>query len=503
VKPDQERIVAAFNQGRVAGVGPVERVDTHLSHVFLARDRVYKLKRAVRLPFVDFSTLEQRRAACEAELAVNRRTAGDLYLGVLPVTISPDGAFALGGHGEIADWVVAMRRFDGDQQFDRLAAAKKLTVARIEETVSRIAAMHAEASVSKGMGHAADYRAIIRELRHTEEEGAQRLGLNSASSDLFARLDSELVRVGALIERRRIAGFVRRGHGDLHLRNICLFEGRPTLFDALEFDERLATTDVLYDFAFLLMDLKKVGLSDHANAAMNRYWDAAGEDEEALALLGFFSALRAAVRMAVAVAAGDLAEAQAYRVLALRLVDRSAPIVVAIGGLSGVGKTAVARALAARLPGPFGARILRTDVLRKQQLGLRETEKAPLETYTPPMRAKIYVALIARAKAALAHGASVIVDATFEIPESRKALDAVDRAALHAFWLTAPTSMRVARIVGRRGDASDADAAIAAAQREPKTLVEIWRRVDAGRAVEAIIEDIAKDLGARAGAAPH
>jgi uncharacterized protein len=497
----QEALVAAFTAGSVVGAPrPITRVDTHLSHIFMTGDLAFKLKRAVRLPFADFESCEARRAACEAELAVNAPLAGPLYLDVRPVTRATDGGFCIGGGGKVIDWVVAMRRFDQSDQFDQLARAGKLTRALLEGAVDVVARAHAATPANLLVGHTADYRHVIQGLRETEEHGAARLGLHAASPLLFERLDFELTHVSELIEQRRRQGKVRRGHGDLHLRNLCVFQGVPTPFDALEFDARLATTDVIYDVAFLLMDLRRIGLAAHANAAMNRYWDVANEDESALALLPFFMALRAAVRMAVAVETGDLTEAKTYRALSLDLLERRRPVVLAIGGLSGVGKSAVAEAVAPRLPGPAGARLLRTDVLRKRMANLRLDEKAEEKIYAPERRAEVYREMGTRAAATLHAGESVVADATFQSGSSRDLIaDAARGALFHAYWLEAPLSVRAARVSSRVGNASDANVAIAAAQEEPRDLPGLWRRVDADRPVDAVVAEILRELSSGGG----
>ena len=492
----QRELVTAFTAGLVAGApAPITRIDTHLSHVFLTGEVALKLKRALRLPFVDFESRDARRAACEAELVVNRPLAGRLYLDVRPVTRSAQGGFQIGGAGPVVDWIVAMRRFDQAQQFDRLARAGALTQDNVEGAVDRLVEAHAAASPNREAGHAADYRNVIHGLRKTEEHGAAKLGLQAESPILFGRLDVELTNVSALIEERSQEGKVRRGHGDLHLRNICLFEGRPTLFDALEFDSRLATTDVIHDLAFLLMDLRRVGLAGHANAAMNRYWDATGESETALKLLPFFMALRSAVRMAVAMEAGDLSEAQGYRALALRLIDRRPPMLLAIAGLSGSGKSAVAKALAPHLPAPAGARLLRTDMLRKRRANFPPDKEAGEDTYSVEQRLKVYREMTERAAAAVNAGASAVVDATFLIDSTRDLiLDAARGVRFHAYWLDVPLAVRVARVSKRIGDVSDADIAVAAAQEEPRSLSGPWRRVNADRPLDEIVAEIARDL---------
>jgi uncharacterized protein len=491
----QDDLLFAFSEGRVAGVpSPVERVDTHLSHVFLSGDHAFKLKRAVRLPFVDFSTVDRRRAACQAELDINRRLRSPFYVEATAVTQDGGGRFRLGGDGDIVDWAVVMRRFDQSQQFDVMAREGVLSVDLVERAASRIVDIHAGAPATTLAGHAADYRQVIRTLRRTEQQAAEHLGLEPGAPAPYDPLDRELARVDALIESRRAQGKVRRVHGDLHLRNICLFEGEPTPFDALEFDERMATTDVLYDLAFLLMDLRRLDLPEHANAAMNRYWDATGEDEEALQLLPFFTSLRAAVRMVVAVEAGRLEEAQEYRDVAFRMLEQTSPTLVAIGGLSGVGKSAVARAVAPLLAGPAGARVLRSDILRKRSLGLKPLEMAGAEAYAPAQRASIYRELTVHAKSAMAAGASVVADATFRVSTTREAIACAGGPNSFAFWLDAPLQVRLARIGRRSGDASDADAAVAMKQEEPGDLGGGWRRLDARRTVGELAADITEEM---------
>jgi uncharacterized protein len=339
-------------------------------------------------------------------------------------------------------------------------------------------------------GHVADYRHIIHQLRRTEAHGADRIGLTVSHASPYGQLDSELSRIGSTLEHRRRFGRVRRTHGDLHLRNLCIFEGKPMPFDALEFDERLATTDVLYDLAFLLMDLRCNNLPRQTNAAMNRYWDASGEDEEALGLLPFFMSLRAAVRMAIAVEAGQLEEADQYRALAIALLHQPAPICIAIGGLSGSGKSAAAFEVAPHLPGPAGGRILRTDVLRKRAARLSLQERAPSANYAPDRREKIYEALLAHAVAARRAGASVILDGTFVSGKARDLLRFAEGKAIHRFWLEAPLDVRRARVAARTGDASDADIGVVLTQREPASLGEGWRRLDAQRPPQAIAAEI-------------
>lgn len=487
----QALVLDALAEGKIEGIpAGATRLDTHLNHIFLLGDYAYKIKRAIRLPFVDFSALDQRRAACQAECDINQRFGCPFYIGVEAISERSDGSFIFAGDGVAVEYAVVMRRFDQSQQFDELARAGRLTIAQIEQTAECIVDLHAKAQRVATAGHAADYRHIVRQLHQTEIDGATRLGLAAADSSPFDQLDHELTRLSPLLENRREAGKVRRCHGDLHLRNLCLFEGRPTPFDALEFDDRMATHDVLYDLAFLLMDLQACDMARHANAAMNRYWDYAGEDERALQLLPFFMALRAAVRMAVAVEAGKLDEAQLYRSLSQRLLNPGASRCAVIGGLSGSGKSTVAAKVACRLQGPAGARLLRSDVLRKRKLGLRLEQAAPGAMYAPEQRDALYPDLAASADLALHANASVVVDATFQSAAARASIAKIESSVMRAFWLDAPLGLRIARVANRAGDASDADASVLAKQEEPADLGPEWLRLDAARPPRDIAVDI-------------
>ena len=492
----QADLIAAFEEGRVDGVNlAAPRIDTHISHIFLTTDSAFKLKRAVTLPFLDFSTLAQRHAACLAELEVNRAFAGDMYLGVRPIVRGEAGRFQIDGEGEPVDWVVEMKRFDQQDQFDELTRAGRLTPALINQTADVIAAAHEAAEPVQTAGHTADFRAIIRELQSTETHGAEQMGLGVGDRSIFDELDTELSHIDPLIEARRRNRKVKRTHGDLHLRNICLFEGRPTPFDALEFNDRLATTDQLYDLAYLLMDLVRLGHLRDANRLMNRYWDMAGEEESAFRILPFFMALRAAIRMAIDVEAENLEEANIYRQLAHRLIKRQASQFVCIGGLSGVGKSTIAEALAPCLPGVAGARLLRSDVLRKRALG-RDPE-APLNdpgAYSADARAQVYEDLFAHGRRAYEAGSSVILDATFQTHEARATACELGPVSVAGIWLEAPLDVRLSRIAGRVADPSDADANVAQAQKSPDELGEplgtCWHQVDASGSPDAVVRHI-------------
>jgi predicted kinase len=296
------------------------------------------------------------------------------------------------------------------------------------------------------------------------------------------------------MERRRTGGMTRRCHGDLHLGNICLVDGEPTLFDAVEFNDRIACCDLLYDLAFLVMDLWDRGHRRHANRALNRYLWRTG-DWDGIALLPLFLSCRAAVRAktsawAAAVQEGDgeagrrRTEAGAYLDLALAALDRPAPGLLALGGLSGTGKTTLALALApGRGPVP-GALLLRSDVLRKQLAGVAFEQQLYRGAYTEASSAEVYDRLGGLAARALDAGLCAIADAVFLKPAEREAIEAVARTAGRSFaglWLEAPRDTLEDRVETRSGDASDADAAVVELQAALDPGDVAWTRIDTSR----------------------
>jgi aminoglycoside phosphotransferase family enzyme/predicted kinase len=493
---DQRAVVAFLSDGASYGMPgtPVERMATHISEVFLVGEQAYKLKRAVRFSYLDYSTLALRERYCRAELALNRRTAPGLYLRLRRVTRRADGGLALDGNGPVVDWVVEMRRFREADLFDRMAGAHRLTPALMRELADEVAAFHGAAEIIRDRGGRSSLARTIA-INHDN------LGLASPPLDrgridrLQAMSSAHLARVGALLEARRDAGKVRRCHGDLHLRNICLFAGRPTLFDGIEFNEDFACIDVLYDLAFLLMDLTQRGLEAHANLVFNRYLDRTG-DSGGLPALPLFLSARAAVRAHVLAALvrseqaakpAETTAAEAYLALALALLEQHPPRLVALGGLSGTGKSTVAQALAGRFPRAPGARLLRSDVMRKRLAGIAPEQRLPPDSYTPAAAKRVYAALEEEAETALAAGFSVVLDAAFLRAEERAAAEARAGAAGVPFtglWLEAPRDVLVRRIEARRGDASDADLAVVDWQLGLDLGPIAWRRIDAVGSVE-------------------
>jgi len=473
----------------------IGRVDTAGAVVFLASDEVYKVKRAVRFPFMDLSTLAKRRLACEAEIAVNRENAPGIYLDALPI-VRKGETLAIGGAGEVVEWVTHMRRFDENATLDRVADRGGVPDAVIDKLALAIRRSHARAPLRDATGAA---HAIETYIEQNDAAFAELPDLFPPAKARRLTQDSRLAFAIArpVLLARGAAGFTRRCHGDLHLRNIVLIDGEPTLFDAVEFSDEVASGDVLYDLAFLLMDLEERSLRGAANRLFNRYL--APEPPEALAglaALPLFLSLRAAIRAKVEAAGADRLDGaprdEALK-LAVRYFDSAAdflryvpPRLVAVGGLSGAGKSALAAALAPRLGRAPGALVLRSDVERKAMFGVDETTRLPDSAYAPEVTRDVYRLIDDKARRALRAGQGVVLDATFSSARERRAAGAVAAevgVAFDGLFLEAPLETRLARVGAREADASDADVAIARGQRAEPLGEKGWTALDAGGAL--------------------
>jgi uncharacterized protein len=510
-EPAQQAAMDFLADPATYGGAKVTRIDTHAASVFLAGGRALKVKRAVRFPFLDYSTLAKRQSACEAEIAVNRPFAPAIYRGVAAITREADGRLAIGGKGEAVEWAVDMRRFDENATLDRLAERGALDDALADRLGRAVAAAHDAAAAAKDAGFAETLREIIAQ---NEAELAERPDLFAAPqvATLGEATRAAFERLRPLLDRRARAGLVRRCHGDLHLGNIVLLDGKPTLFDAIEFDPRLSTIDIFYDLAFLLMDLIERGLRVPANIVLNRYLGETHrpDDLDALAALPLFLSVRAAIRAKVTAARAKLSDergaieqsARDYFALAEKLIAPPKPQLVAVGGLSGTGKSLLARALAPDLAPAPGAVILRSDVERKALFGLAETERLPQEACDRKVTRRVYDALADKARRVLAAGHSAVADAVFADKDERAAIAGAARdATFRGLFLTAELSVRVTRVSGRTRDASDADETVARAQEQYDLGALDWGTVDAGGNPAETLSSARKVLGMALGMA--
>lgn len=493
--------------------GPIVHIATHGSHVFLAGERAYKMKRAVTFPYMDYGTLERRHGFCIREVELNRRTAPNLYLGVSAIVREPSGRLRFDGAGEVVDWIVVMRRFDEQGLLDRMAAAGTLTPAIVERTAEIVRRFHDSAErlpAERAPGGGAEgLRRVLAE--NFEEFEAQPDRFDAERVRAYAeRVWTGFRLLAPLLDRRLVGGMVKHCHGDLHLRNICLYEGEPTLFDGIEFNDDFACIDVLYDLAYLLVDLDIRGRRDLANLALNRYF-VDGADYAGLACLPLFLSTRAAVRakvMVSAAAAQDrpeqreamLEESRRSFSLAERCLEPSQPVLVALGGFSGSGKSTVARRLAPELTPPPGAIHLRSDVIRKRLFGVEDTVSLPASAYAPEVSAKVYALMLERAEAALRAGYPVLLDAVNDREDSRMAIaDLAHKVGVpfHGFWLDAPSALLAARIRGRADDASDATVDVMLHQVERGYGTMDWHRLDATASTEELTRQIQRKIAPR------
>ncbi|PSH63012.1 aminoglycoside phosphotransferase [Phyllobacterium brassicacearum] len=509
---DQNETIEFLKHARNYGLdGPVVLLETHISLIFLVSDKAFKLKRAVKFPYADFSTPTARLSCCLKEVELNSQTAPELYLGVRRITRDANGSLCFDGSSETIDAVVEMRRFPQENLFDRMAEAGQLTAALMDTTARTIAEFHQNvAAVHTGSG-SANLEAVF----DINKRGfaTSRVFTGSEVQTFDEAFRSALATHRRHLDRREASGLIRRCHGDLHLRNICLTERGPRLFDCIEFNDQIATVDVLYDLAFLLMDLWHRNLRDHANLVMNRYLDITG-DNEGVAVLPFFMALRAAVRAHVVASQGEMAqvkpdnlrqEARSYFNLAIDLLGPPSPTLIAIGGLSGSGKSTIAEALAAHVGCAPGARIFESDRLRKAMFAVPATTRLSPEAYRPEVSEAVYKSLCNKAGAALSARGSVIVDAVFDKPGNRTSMEHVASALGLPFigiWLKGEHSMLKSRITGRRDSVSDATVEVLALQETKDTGAIGWRHIDANLSVDTIVELVVQEIDITCSHAP-
>jgi aminoglycoside phosphotransferase family enzyme/predicted kinase len=460
---------------------PVPRVDvrqTHISAVFLGGDCAYKIRKPVRLPFLDFSTLEQRRHDCEEEVRLNRRLAASIYLGVVPITQDARGLH-FEGVGTPVEWGVKMRRLPDDATLQHHVLAGTVTREQVIELGERLARFHKGALRNAQIAAFGQFEAVALNLRQNLELARHQVGQAVSErvwASLVARQEALLAERRSLIESRADRGLPCETHGDLHLDHVYFFPQSPppadvAMIDCIEFNERFRYTDPIADMAFLVMDLKFHGRRDLARDFAEAYFRASGDDE-GRSLLALYSGYRAAVRGKVE---GMLLEepevpqvdkdqarqrAQAHWLLAQGelLPPGQRPGMLLVGGLPGCGKSTLAR----HLGEACGARVIRSDVVRKELAGIdpRHSGREIPGLYSAEMTERVYAEVLRQAEGAIWQGERVVVDAMFSRTAQRQVfLHAADRWAVPTGWLIceAPEELVRDRLAQRRGDASDAD----------------------------------------------
>jgi aminoglycoside phosphotransferase family enzyme/predicted kinase len=448
--------VRALRERLAREAGSAQLVETHISWVLLAGEFAYKIKKPVRLSFLDFSTLDARHRCCDEELRINRRLAPALYLGVVPIFGSED-APAFEGSGAPIEYAVKMRRFaDGDLASARLARGA-LDAAQLACFAARLSAFHESlpaAAPASEFGTPqrvqADLALLLSDWPHAAD---------AAIIEPIARwFEVHAPQRAALVAQRRAAGRVRECHGDLHLDNLAFVDGELLAFDGLEFDPGLRWSDVTGELAFVTMDLRARGHAELAHAFASAYLEAGG-DYAGLPLLRTYEVYRALVRARVArlragAPAAGAPAAERYLALAQRLAQARAPRLLITHGLPGSGKTWVTHGLLQAV----GAIRLRSDVERRRLLGPDHYQRSDSDA--------VYARLLALARVSLDSGYPTIVDAAF-LQRAQRAPFAALAAELHVpFTLlhcAAPDDVLRARVRARTAkgdDASQADEAV-------------------------------------------
>lgn len=464
-------------------VGEVEVLQTHISAVFLAGEFAYKVKKPLDLGFLNFTTLEQRRLACEDEVRLNRRLAPRIYHGVVPIT--PEGAILrVDGSGQAVEYAVKMERLPAHCTFEKLLEAGELESNAVERLVRIIARFHAAESSTPEIEAEARWEVIAANARQNFEQMQEAVG-KTVSPEVFEELhrltEENLGELKSLMENRALSGVARDTHGDLHLDHIYSLPGLDgvdelVIIDCIEFNKRFRYADPVSDIAFLVMDLDFHGREDLSRLAADTYFEES-RDEEGRRLLSYYASYRAIVRAKVegmALREAEVPEAQkdrllekarAHGLLALRYLaaPEARPALILVGGLPGSGKSRLCRDLETAQ----GTMRLDSDEVRKELAGLEPGQSAASDwaqgIYTPEWNDRTYSALLEQAAAGLFHGKRVFVEASFREEKRRKVFLEKGRSlavpVLFIECVAGEAEIR-ARLSRRSGDVSDADSAV-------------------------------------------
>jgi aminoglycoside phosphotransferase family enzyme/predicted kinase len=440
---------------------PARLLETHISWVLLGEDTAWKIKKPLRLPFVDYGTLERRRHFCEEELRLNRRLAPSLYLGVARITGSP-AAPTLDGPGEALEYAVRMRRFADGALFGEQLAAATLRAEDVDRLAWLVAGLQQRSPpADPAAGFALPQQRL--QVALAALGGAAAVATEPEQSRLRQWLQASAAELAPLWAQRREGGAVREGHGDLHLDNVVSLDDGVEAFDCIEFDPALRWIDVLDEIAFPVMDFSARGRDDFAFRLLTLWLDLTGE-HGALPALRFAVVYRALVRLHVEHLRhpDDPAPARRYLQAALAWTERAPPQLAITHGLPASGKTVASQQWLQQ----HGAIRLRSDVERKRLFGLAMLERSSergLDLYGAQATERTYQRLFTLARAILQAGYPVILDAAFLRHDERQAALARARELGVPFTIVhceAPPEMLRQRLLARRGDASEADLAV-------------------------------------------
>jgi uncharacterized protein len=504
---NQKQVIAFLSSPDAYDGQDVERINTHISCVFLVEGFVYKLKKDTALTFLDFSTLEARRVACEREVEINRKTAPEIYLCTVPVTRRESG-FEIDGKGVVVDWLVKMNRFDQSSLFSQLIKVGGLKESLVSDLAEQVGRHHLSAERKPEFGGYASVRETLDGVTMALRGGPDGVFRSDEVEAWVTEIGDSLQEQKRRLDVRRRSGFVRHCHGDMHLGNICLINGRPTPFDAIEFRQDYASIDVLYDLAFPVMDLIHSQAKGLANLLINRYLEVTC-DYSGLHLMPLFLSLRAGVRaMVYGIEASDGEQSQeqrdqsaslarSYLEVARSCLIRAEPRLIAIGGYSGTGKSTLARLVSEHGFQTPGTVILRSDAVRKRIFRQPALVPLPKKAYGDDVDQRVMREMCRDAHRALTAGWSVIVDATFIDPNKRKVAETIAKKKSVPFkgiWLDASPDILIERVIGRRGDVSDADELVVKGQLEQDLGHLTWQRVSAEGPMDATLGMALKEI---------
>ena len=478
----------------------IRLIETHGATVFLGKQFAIKVKKPVHFDHMDYSTPEKRLHHSKAELSRNKRTAEDMYIGLYPVYLSKRGTINTDGDGDIQCHFIKMHRFPDGNQLDQIAAKGKLDEEMCIQLTDDLSHFHKSAEIISDLNSVPDFKTVIDQnflqfrnfcpdILDKEEVEAFLTDIHTANEQLRP-----------LWQERVRNGFFRMGHGDLHLQNICVFNGKARIFDAIEYQDDFAISDILYDLSFLLMDLEDKDQSRAATIILNEYVAEMGWLEESqthlkpLNLLPFFLSLRAGIRCHVAanrsLQCQDENETSEFVKKAQNLFQKaksylqpSSPSLLAIGAFSGSGKSTLAKAIASDLAPSPGAIVLRTDVIRRKLTGCDKYSPMPQSAYTPEISERVYSLMGKNARTILKAGHSVILDAVFDRITDQQKIEKLAKEVgvpFQGIWLDVSPAVLQERLAGRQNDASDATWEVTQQQIQRAGRFKTdWRRISA------------------------